>query len=195
MRLVNQLVIVVGALMLVAGAMAGGECCEKAAATNDWCKGCKEGFYNGVSMSSAKLHKTLAGDPVSTNMKCEGCKAASANDGWCKDCGTGYANKRHYASWVGYRLALGKHTAAKEIKCDACKKASADHGWCDACKAGMVGCERYTDKAQYEAAVAARPVLVAAAKEKCEGCAVAMVTNGKCEACKVSYKDGKKSGS
>jgi hypothetical protein len=194
MKTLSRISVMLIAAGFTSAAWAGGECCEKAQASNGWCDHCKHGYVNAVELKSQKLYNALRGEAVKgEEMKCPGCVKALASNGACDHCHVAFANKMMYRSPVAYDLVRGEHVNAADLKCPNAKKLVAEHGWCDGCKAGYVGCEKYTDKAAYEQATKSRTILLAAAKasEKCEGCAVAMVSNGTCEACKVTFKDGK----
>lgn len=183
------------AALFVSVACAQHECCDKAIAANDFCKDCKIGYFGGVTVKSVKLYDSLKGAAAPANATCDGCKKALASNGTCNHCNVSFAGGKMYKSPVAHALANGTYVNAKDIKCEGCKNATKDHGWCDKCKAGVVGPFMYKDKKQYDGAVAAHEILLAAntAAGKCEGCAVAMVTDGTCSACKTSYKGGKPS--
>lgn len=179
--------------LMVAPALGGGECCDKAKATNSWCDHCKVGYVCGTQVKSQKLYDAVHGTAVNAaDLKCDACKKAAASHGWCDHCKVGYTNKMLYKTPVGYYLAIGQYKKTDEIKCDGCKKNYGHAGWCEPCKAGLVGCFVYTDRKEFDSAVKAHEIMEAAAANKCDGCAVAMTTDGKCEACKVAYKNGKK---
>ena len=185
------------AALVVAGApaYAGCDSCKLAKAADGWCDGCKVGFFDGVTIKSKKLFDAVAGKKVDAQaMKCSGCAKAAKQDGACDHCGVAFAGGKAYKSKVAQTLALGKAAQPDKLACSMCQKNSKDYGWCDGCKVGLVGNRAFTDKQAYSHAVAARKVLLAAAKtaEKCPACAVAMVSDGTCSACKVSFKDGQK---
>lgn len=191
----NTLILSCAALFAaVPAALAGGECCEKAAAKNGWCGGCKVGFYDNVQIKAQELHKALSGTEMKADdVKCPGCQEAMKADGTCEHCHVSFVKNTAYKSPVAATVAKGELVDATKIECADCQKAAKDHGWCDACKAGMVGNYKYSDKKAYEEAVKARIVIVKAneASEKCVPCAVAMVTDGTCDHCKITYKNGK----
>lgn len=196
MRKVAVLSFAVAGLVL-AGGSAYGECgcCDPLRTSDGWCDGCKVGFFDGVAIKSKKLFDAVAGKKVDAQaMKCGGCAKAVKQDGACDHCGVAFAGGKAYKSKVAKQLALGKAADSDKIACSMCKKNSKDYGWCDSCKVGLVGNRAFKDKQAYTHAVAARKVLLAAAKtaEKCPNCAVAMVSDGTCSACKVSFKDGQK---
>lgn len=196
---------VVGALALVAAfssaALAGGECCDKAKASDGWCGDCKMGFVAGITMKSRALYDALMGKEVTAEQasKCGGCQAAFASNGTCNECHVAFANHKMYRSPFAARLAMGKPIDRKALckECqEHCAKATAEEmakhsGWCDACKAGFVNGKTYTSKESFQQAMDAHTLLTKAAEAKCDGCAVAMVCDGACGECKVAFKDGK----
>lgn len=172
-----------------AAAIAGGECCEKPKADNGWCKSCSVGYFDGVTMTSKKLHDTLAGTKVEADkLQCQGCVTAVKSDGTC--CKHFYAGGYSYQSPYAAAIAKGKHVTG-DMKCESCAKAAKTNGWCDTCNVGLAGNYAFKDKKDHEKAVAALTTIQSAAKAKCEPCAVAMVSDAKCEPCGKSFKDGK----
>lgn len=167
--------------------------CAAAKVENGWCGDCKLGYFATVQVKAKKLFEALAGHAADDHeITCDACKKAMKSDGYCQACNIGFVGKKHYHSKVAYALAKGESMDPAKIACEGCRKAAEDHGWCEACKAGMVGNVAFKERADYDKAVEARKILVAASKSKCEACAVAMVADGECTECKVAYKDGKK---
>lgn len=185
------------ALVLVLAAPAYAECetCKLAQTRDGWCADCKVGYFDGVAIRSKKLYAALAGKPVDpAKLRCAGCLRAAKQNGWCADCKRGFASRKAYGSKVAQQLARGVARDVSRIECSVCRRAARNHGWCDTCQVGLVGPRAFKDRQAYSDAVAARKILLAAAKaaEKCPQCAVALITDGTCPACKVSYKNGTK---
>ncbi len=177
--------------ILAVPAFAGHECCDKAAASDGWCKNCSVGYAFGVPVQMAKLHGALVGVPVSD--KCPGCVKADKTNGKCDHCKVAVTSGKAYRSPYAFAVARGKKLDTNNIKCQGCAKGakSGEYTWCDGCSVGIVSGYAFDDKGQYEEAVEAIIIIKNASDAKCEVCAVGMVTDGNCENCKVAFKDGK----
>jgi hypothetical protein len=193
MKIVTSVLSALFVLGLAGSALAGGDCCKEAKMANGWCGECDYGFAFGTKITSAKLHKALAGEKVNADaIECPGCKKAAHDNGTCDHCHVYFNNGVVYHSQVSQILAKGVATDMAKTTCEGCTMAAKTNGWCDDCNVGIVSGYAYKDKKDFKAAGHAHKVLMAAteASAKCEACAVAMVTDGTCESCKVSFKHG-----
>ena len=199
--MLRKMLIVTGVIAMAGAgtpAMAGGcKGCDLVAKKGEgFC--CGKGQIHGVELTSRNLYDALAGQKLEADkIKCAGCKYAAKNNGVCSHCRVGVAGDKLYHSLLSHKLAKGQPITARMASlCGGCKTAYKDHGRCTGCSVGFVSHRMFKDQADYDAALAARKTILAAAamSKKCETCAVAMVTDGKCTKCKLSFKDGKKSG-
>lgn len=188
---IPALLAVIAVAGLSASALAGGECCERAAKEDAWCGACKHGFFGGVSIHSKKLHDALSGKEIDrAKLECAGCKEAVKEGGSCAKCRVGVIKNRAYPL-AAYAVLSGERADMDKIKCEGCRKAAKEGGWCESCAVGYVGGRSFKDRAAFGRAVTSHKVISEAARTKCEVCAVAMLTDGACPACNVTFRDGK----
>ena len=170
--------------------------CASSRATNGWCPVHQFGYIGGVKVASRWLYEFADAHGHQLDLStftCPACRTAIATNGFCETHHLGFVDKMAYYSRLTYELGKAEPRPEGTIACARCRKNAETYGWCAKSAVGMVGPFAIRDRQEYDRAVAALTVFVAAneASRRCNYCAGAIMTNSECPACRITYRDGK----